>query len=115
MHIEPHTGPTNMRLRCHLGINIPAGDCGLKVGGETRHWQEGRCLVFDDALRHESWNDTDQPRIVLIVDVWHPDLTPSEITYLEGLHRFASYQAASLDLYWKGSTEARARARRDYD
>jgi aspartyl/asparaginyl beta-hydroxylase (cupin superfamily) len=115
MHIEPHIGPTNIRLRCHLGINIPDGDCGLKVGGETRHWQEGQCLVFDDSLQHESWNHTDWPRIVLIVDLWHPDLTPSEISYLEGLHRFASYQAASLDLYWKGSAEARSTARQNYD
>jgi aspartyl/asparaginyl beta-hydroxylase (cupin superfamily) len=104
-----------MRLRCHLGIKVPHGDCGLKVGGETRHWQEGQCLVFDDSLQHEAWNHIAQPRIVLIVDLWHPDLTPAEISYLEGLHRFASYQAASLDLYWKGSDEARSIARQNYD
>jgi aspartate beta-hydroxylase len=115
MHIQPHIGPTNMRLRCHLGINIPDGDCGLSVGGETRHWQEGECLVFDDSLLHESWNRTGQPRVVLIVDLWHPDLTPGEIAYLEGLHRFVSYQAASLDLYWKGSAKAQSKARQDYD
>ena len=114
MHIEPHLGPTNMRLRCHLGINIPEGDCGLTVGGETRRWREGECLVFDDSLLHESWNRTEQARVVLIVDLWHPDLTPAEIAYLEGLHRFAAYQAASLELYWKGSAEARSRGR-NYD
>jgi len=115
MHIEPHLGPTNMRLRCHLGINIPDGDCGLTVGGETRHWREGECLVFDDSLLHESWNRTGQARVVLVVDLWHPDLTPAEIAYLEGLHRFAAYQAASLDLYWKGSAEARSKMRKHYD
>ncbi len=35
-HIRPHRGPTNQRLRCHLGIRIPEGDCGLRVGSETR-------------------------------------------------------------------------------
>lgn len=115
MHIEPHTGPTNVRLRCHLGIRVPDGDCGLKVGGETRRWQEGKCLVFDDSLEHEAWNHTAEPRVVLIVDLWHPDLTPAEITYLEGLHRFASYQAVSLNRYWTANAEARSKVRPDYD
>ena len=115
MQIEAHTGPTNLRLRCHLGIRVPDGDCGLKVGGETRRWQEGKCLVFDDSLEHEAWNRTLEPRIVLIVDLWHPDLTPAEITYLEGLHRFASYQAVSLNRYWAGNAEARAKIRPQHD
>ena len=75
--IKPHRGPTNLRLRCHLGIKIPDGDCGLTVGGETRRWQEGKCMVFDDLLEHEAWNHTSQPRIVLILDFWHPDLNSS--------------------------------------
>jgi aspartate beta-hydroxylase len=114
-HIHPHLGPTNLRLRCHLGIRIPDGDCGLKVGGETRKWEEGRCIVFDDSLEHEAWNHTAQPRIVLIIDFWHPDLTPTEIAYLEGLHRFASYHAVSLNRYWTANTGARSKARKDYD
>jgi aspartyl/asparaginyl beta-hydroxylase (cupin superfamily) len=115
MHIEPHTGPTNVRLRCHLGIRIPDGDCGLAVGGETRRWREGQCLVFDDSLEHEAWNRTAEPRIVLIVDLWHPELTPAEIAYLEGLHRFASYQAVSLNRYWTENAEARSKVRKHYD
>ena len=114
-HIHPHLGPTNLRLRCHLGIRIPDGDCGLKVGGETRVWQEGRCIVFDDSLEHEAWNHTSEPRIVLIIDFWHPDLTPAEIAYLEGLHRFASFQAISLNRYWSANAEARSKARKHYD
>jgi aspartate beta-hydroxylase len=112
MHIEPHSGPTNVRLRCHLGLRVPDGDCGLTVGGETRRWHEGQCLVFDDSLTHAAWNRTAEPRVVLIVDLWHPDLTPAEITYLEGLHRFASYQAASLNRYFTENAEAR---RKRYD
>ena len=72
-HIEPPRGPTNQRLRCHLGVKTPDGDCGLKVGGETPRWEEG-CIVFDDSLEHEAWNHTSEPRIVLIIDFWHPDL-----------------------------------------
>jgi aspartate beta-hydroxylase len=114
-HIKAHRGPTNLRLRCHLGIRIPRGDCGLKVGGETRIWEEGRCIVFDDSLEHEAWNHTTEPRIVLIIDFWHPDLTPMEIAYLEGLHRFASFQAVSLNRYWSANAEARSKARKHYD
>jgi hypothetical protein len=33
-HIRPHRGPTNLRLRCHLGITVPDGDCALRVGGK---------------------------------------------------------------------------------
>jgi aspartate beta-hydroxylase len=114
-HITAHRGPTNQRLRCHLGINIPDGDCGLKVGGETRRWQEGQCLVFDDSLEHEAWNHTSKPRVVLIIDFWHPDLTAAEIAYLEGLHRFAAFQAVSLNRYWSANAEARSKARAHYD
>jgi aspartate beta-hydroxylase len=114
-HIKPHVGPTNLRVRCHLGIRIPSGDCGLKVADETRHWQEGKCLVFDDCLRHEAWNNTQEPRIVLIVDFWHPDLSPAEIAYLEGLHRFALFQATSLNRYWSANAAARSKARTLYD
>ena len=114
-HIKAHLGPTNMRLRCHLGIQVPEGDCGLKVGGQPLKWQEGRCIVFDDHLEHESWNFTSEPRIVLIIDLWHPDLTPIEIQFLEGLHRYAGYQATSLNRYWARNVQARAKARAAYD
>jgi aspartate beta-hydroxylase len=114
-HLKPHRGPTNLRLRCHLGITIPHGDCALKVGGETRHWQEGRCIVFDDSFEHEAWNHTSEPRVVLIIDLWHPDLAPVEIAFLEGLHRFAAYHAVSLNHYWSANAEARSKSRKHYD
>jgi aspartate beta-hydroxylase len=109
--IKAHFGPVNMRLRCHLGIHVPDGDLGIKVGGVTRKWEEGKCLVFDDSLEHEAWNHTKADRIVLILDFWHPDLTPTEIAYLEGLHRFANFQANSLKRYWDANEGARNKAR----
>jgi hypothetical protein len=71
--------------------------------------------VFDDHLEHESWNFTGEPRIVLIIDLWHPDLTPPEIALLEGLHRYAGYQAVSLNRYWARNAGARNKARASYD
>jgi aspartate beta-hydroxylase len=114
-HIKPHRGPTNLRLRCHLGIQIPRGDCGLKVNGETRRWQEGKCLVFDDSLEHEAWNYDSTPRIVLIIDFWHPELSPTEISFLEGLHRYALFHAVGLNRYWSANANAKSKSRTHYD
>jgi beta-hydroxylase len=36
------------------------------------HWEEGRCVVFDDTYRHEVWNDTDGVRVVLLIDIHRP-------------------------------------------
>jgi aspartyl/asparaginyl beta-hydroxylase (cupin superfamily) len=98
--IAPHRGPTNVRVRCHLGIQIPEGDCGLQVDNEIRGWNEGKCLIFNDYLRHESWNNTSSERIVLVVDLWHPELTSREVLWLEGLHRYVAAQANNLSRYW---------------
>lgn len=105
-HIRPHRGPTNLRLRCHLGITVPEGDCALRVGDDTRQWQEGRCLVFNDYLEHEAWNHTAQDRIVLIVDLWHPGLTATEVRLLEGLHGYTYSYARRLQRYWVANQDA---------
>ena len=66
-HIRPHVGYTDRVLRCHLGLIAPAG-CRLRVGEEVRPWEAGQCLVFDDTLEHEAWNDADTDRVVLLLD-----------------------------------------------
>ena len=30
--------------------------------------------IFDDSFDHEVWNNASSPRVVLLIDVWHPDL-----------------------------------------
>lgn len=76
-HILPHTGVTNTRLVTHLPLIVPP-DCALRVGGEEHAWQEGRCVTFDDTYEHEAWNRSEQTRVVLILDSWHPDLSEAE-------------------------------------
>ena len=71
--IPPHVGINNTRLVCHLPLVVPEG-CWFRVGAETRNWHEGNAFVFDDTVEHEALNPTDQPRVVFIFDVWHPDL-----------------------------------------
>jgi aspartate beta-hydroxylase len=99
-HIAAHRGPTNLRVRCHLGISVPSGDCALRVGDETRQWVEGKCLVFDDSIDHEAWNHSTGDRVVLIIDLWHPGLAEVEVALLEGLHRYGAFHARSLSRYW---------------
>lgn len=75
-HIRPHCGYTNQVLRCHLPLRVPAlGRCQLRVGPEVRSWEPGHCLVFDDTTEHEAWNDTEEDRIILLLDV-RRDLLP---------------------------------------
>lgn len=40
-----------------------------------RTWEEGKVIVFDDSFEHEVWHDGSKLRLVLIVDIWHPELT----------------------------------------
>jgi hypothetical protein len=105
-HILPHSGPTNMRLRCHLALNVPER-CGIRVGGEERTWAVGKCLVFDDSFQHEAWNDSNELRTVLVIDLWHPDLTGIEIEALKGLQKYVQSQAGELTDYWQRNERGR--------
>ncbi len=85
--INPHTGVFNTRLTCHLPLIVPPY-CGFRVGNETREWEAGRLLVFDDTIEHEAWNQSDQDRIVLIFDIWRPELTARERAEVSALLSF---------------------------
>jgi len=82
--IPPHTGISNTRLVLHLPLIVPEG-CGFRVGAETREWREGEAWVFDDTIEHEAWNESDQPRTILICDVWNPRLDEEERRAITGL------------------------------
>jgi aspartate beta-hydroxylase len=75
--IPAHTGVTNTRFIVHMALVVPPS-CEFRVGAEIRAWQEGRAWVFDDSFEHEAWNGSDEPRIVLIFDVWNSFLTEAE-------------------------------------
>jgi aspartyl/asparaginyl beta-hydroxylase (cupin superfamily) len=75
--IPPHTGSSNTRLTVHIPLIVPGG-CGFRVGSEVREWHPGTALIFDDTIEHEAWNDSDEPRVVFIFDIWNPLLTPAE-------------------------------------
>lgn len=78
--IPAHRGAWKGLLRYHLALLVPdpPSACGIRVGGEEAHWEEGRSLVFDDTFRHEAWNDTDHDRVVLFVDFDRPLRAPAK-------------------------------------
>ena len=77
-HIPAHRGPYKGVLRCHLALQVPEPKekCRIRVGNDFRHWEEGKCLVFDDTYNHEVWNETDGQRVVLFIDIVRPFRQP---------------------------------------
>ncbi|XP_017049894.1 aspartyl/asparaginyl beta-hydroxylase isoform X2 [Drosophila ficusphila] len=78
-HVWPHCGPTNCRLRAHLTLVAPEPEkTSLRVAEQERTWREGELFIFDDSFEHEVWHNGTLPRLVLIVDMWHPQLTAAQ-------------------------------------
>jgi aspartyl/asparaginyl beta-hydroxylase (cupin superfamily) len=76
-HIRPHHGLFNFRLICHLPLIVPA-DCTLRVGNRQRQWRERELLIFDDSMEHEAWNRSDRQRIILLFEIWRPEIRPAD-------------------------------------
>ena len=99
MHIAPHHGFMNARYICHLPLIVPEG-CAMRVGSQTRTWVEGQACVFDDSIEHEAWNrHPDRLRVVLIFDVWRPELSVDE-------REFISSVLQAVDSYGPQATDA---------
>ena len=79
--IPPHRGVTKGVVRTHLGLIIPRDRemCRIRVGDQTRRWEEGKCLVLDDTFEHQVWNQTDEQRVVFIIDVERPLPLPARL------------------------------------
>jgi len=90
--IPPHNGLVNTRLICHLPLIVPPG-CRFRVGNETRQWVEGKAWVFDDSIDHEAWNDSDETRVILLFEIWRPELTMKERELVRAM--FAAIDAES--------------------
>lgn len=84
-HITPHQSASNVRLTVHLPLVVPE-HCTVTVQGEARQTEFGRCLIFDDTAMHEARNDSDEARIVLIFQIWHPDLREEEREVIAASH-----------------------------
>lgn len=93
-HIPAHNGFVNTRLICHLPLIVP-GRCRFRVGNEVREWVEGKAWVFDDTMEHEAWNDSRETRVVLLFEIWRPELTAAERALVSAM--FEAIDAHSSD------------------
>jgi ornithine lipid ester-linked acyl 2-hydroxylase len=90
-HILPHQGYTRMVLRCHLPLVVPDVEkCAIRVGDETRHWEEGQLMIFDDSFEHEAWNKSDKERVVLMFDIPNPHWGYTA-------HQISKYKVENID------------------
>ena len=72
--IPRHSGISKGLLRCHLALKVPRDreKVVMHVGSTQVHWEEGRAVVFDDTYKHAVVNDTDEERVVLLIDTQRP-------------------------------------------
>lgn len=93
-HIPPHWGMLNTRLICHLPLIVP-DQCRLRVGNHERKVAAGKALLFDDSIEHEAWNDSDEVRVILLFEVWRPELDETERAMLKTLFEAVSLYPSS--------------------
>jgi aspartyl/asparaginyl beta-hydroxylase (cupin superfamily) len=64
---------------------VPASCGKLRCGSEERAWEEGRLMIFDDSIEHEAWNNSDEERVVLLFEIWRPELDELERSEVSAL------------------------------
>jgi aspartyl/asparaginyl beta-hydroxylase (cupin superfamily) len=79
--VLPHIGETNVTMRGHLGLKIPAPypEMGLRVGNEEKGWEQGKVILFSDCHWHTAWNDSDEERFVLVFDIIRPEFIKQKL------------------------------------
>jgi len=77
-HIPAHKGLFKGIIRSHLALIIPGkeGECRMNLDKQTLQWEQGKVLVFDDTYTHEVWNDSEEIRVVLLIDTIRPFKSP---------------------------------------
>jgi ornithine lipid ester-linked acyl 2-hydroxylase len=81
-HIPAHRGPNRGAVRYQLPIIVPGppGACRIRVEDEIIPWREGESVVFDLHVDHEVWNDTDEVRVLMMVEARLPLPFPASVT-----------------------------------
>jgi aspartyl/asparaginyl beta-hydroxylase (cupin superfamily) len=70
--IQEHVGPYDGLIRYQLALDIPDGECYLHVSGQRYYWQNGHDVLFDESNVHGAVNNSDKPRMVLLIDIERP-------------------------------------------
>ena len=78
--IKPHTDGCNFIMTSHLGLDVPHEDerCWMRVGSARKPWANGGILMCDTSFEHETYNDAETDRYVLLVRHWHHGLSKAE-------------------------------------
>ena len=106
-HIKRHKGVTKAIMTAHIALKVPAdcARCRMEVDDVMVHWAEGEAVVIDDTYEHEVWNDTDETRVVLLVQFRRPMRWPGRLLgdLVVGFVRNSSFvQRARKNLdYWE--------------
>ena len=74
LHIPRHRGVTKGIVNCHLALKVPRDRerCWMNLRDRDHFWSEGKALIFDDTYDHEVWNNSDETRIILLIQVLRP-------------------------------------------
>lgn len=78
-HIPAHRGPFRGVLRFYLALSMPRLPDGrpgavLRVADRAYRLEDGDFMLWDDTYPHEVWNESDQVRAVMLLDVWRPGM-----------------------------------------
>ena len=77
-HIPRHWGMTKGMLTYHLALKVPEAQtkCRMHLDSDTKvqtiYWEEGSSFIFDDMFNHEVWNDSDEDRYILLIQIRRP-------------------------------------------
>ncbi len=87
--IPIHVGYSKGVIRYLLAIKVPKDkdNVFICIDGQKHCWTEGVGIVFDDTYPHKVYNNTDEDRIVIYMDIIRPYLNP----VLDYLNKFILY------------------------
>jgi aspartate beta-hydroxylase len=88
-HVPEHRGPFRGILRGYLVLVMPRGGDGkpaavLKIDRREYRLEEGQFLLWDDTFEHAVWNESDENRVVLLLDIKRRDM-PFDMRFVSGV------------------------------
>ena len=101
-HIPKHHGPFRGVLRFYLGLSVPQSADGepavlMVLDGHPYRLGNGKWLLWDDTYSHEVWNESDDIRIALFLDIWRPYM-PLDMWFMSK----AILAITQLGIMWRG-------------
>ncbi|CAE7221355.1 asphd2 [Symbiodinium natans] len=72
--VMEHTSATNQRIKIHCGVHNPS-NVTMYIADKELTWRRGHCFLLDDSYGHRlATAATDEPRTILEIKIYHPDL-----------------------------------------